>query len=145
MMFEKIVVAVDGSDAADHALLIACDIAKKYKSALHLVHSPQLETTAIAVGSGAVAIPPDPEKIEQAGRYVMDQAVATVEGQGCKADKCTIASEDPAPAILKEIKEANADLVVMGRRGLGRVSSMILGSTSQKVSHDAECHCMTVC
>ena len=144
-MFEKIIVAIDGSEASEHALLTACDLAKKYKSKLHLVHSPQLETTGIAVGSGAVVIPPDPEKIEEAGRRVMDNAAKIIEGQGCKSEKDTISSESPATAILNEIKAVDADLVVMGRRGLGRISSVMLGSVSQKVSHEAECSCMTVC
>ena len=103
-MFEKIIVAIDGSEASEHALLTACDLAKKYKSKLHLVHSPQLETTGIAVGSGAVVIPPDPEKIEEAGRRVMDNAAKIIEGQGCKSEKDTISSESPATAILNEIK-----------------------------------------
>ena len=145
MMFEKIVVAIDGSEEASHALEIACDLANKYGSEIHLVHSPQLETTAIAVGSGAVEIEPKPEKVAEAGQQVMDRAVEKVKSLGCTHYKCVISNGDPAEEILKELKAADADLVVMGRRGLGRISSLLLGSVSQKVSHDAQCTCMTVC
>ena len=54
-MFEKIVVGVDGSDQSMSALAIASDLAQKYASELYLVHSPELETTGIAVGSGGRA------------------------------------------------------------------------------------------
>lgn len=144
-MFEKIIVAIDGSEAAEHALLTACDVAKKYKSELHLVHSPQLETTAIAVGSGAVVIKADDKDIQEAGHAVLDGAVALAKKQGCKVADPVISNAPPAEAILKEIEETGADLVVMGRRGLGNISSLVLGSVSQKVSHDATCTCMTVC
>ena len=40
-MFDKIVVGLDGSLASEHALRLACDLAKKYTSEIHLVHTPQ--------------------------------------------------------------------------------------------------------
>ena len=107
--------------------------------------SPQLETTAIAVGSGAVEIAPSPDKVAEAGQQVMDRAVEKAKSLGCTHYRCVISNGDPAEEILKELKAADADLVVMGRRGLGRVSSFLLGSVSQKVSHNAQCTCMTVC
>ena len=143
-MFEKVVVAIDGSEAANRALEVACDLASKYGSEIHLVHSPQLETTAIAVGSGAVEIAPDPEKVAEAGKWVMDRAVETAKSLGCTRYKCVVSNGVPAEEILKALEATDADLVVMGRRGLGRVSSLILGSVSQKVSHGAQCTCMTV-
>jgi len=47
-MFSKIVVGTDGSEAADRALLTACDIAKSNGAALHIIHVPQPETVAFA-------------------------------------------------------------------------------------------------
>ena len=143
-MFERIVVAVDGSEPAKHALTVACDLANKYGSQMHLVHSPQVETTAIAVGSGAVEIKPDAEEIAEAGRKVMEEAKSIAADGGCKAVKSVIGRADPASDILRTIEESKADLVVMGRRGLGSVGALILGSVSQKVSHAATCTCMTV-
>lgn len=143
-MFEKIVVGVDGSPQSERALVTACDIAKKYAAELYLVHSPELETTAIAVGSGAVEINPEPEAIAAAGEKVMGLAKETATAQGCPPTACFVGNEDPAREILKRAKTVEADLIVMGRRGLGSVASLLLGSVSQKVSHDATCTCMTV-
>ncbi len=144
-MFEKAVVAIDGSKEALHALEVACDLAGKYGSKIHLVHSPQLETTGIAVGSGAVEINPSPEKIAEAGQKVLDEAVSKAEALGCTPDGVSVSNGDPADEILKAIDNFGADLVVMGRRGLGRVSGLLLGSVSQQVSKKATCACMTVC
>lgn len=145
VMFERVVVAIDGSEEATRALDIACDLASKYNSRINLVHSPQLETTVIVVGSSAVAIKPDPAKIEEAGRQVMDAAIARAKASGQTPEHCVISNGDPAGEILNALEAFDADLVVMGRRGLGRVSSVLLGSVSQKVCHDAKCTCMTVC
>lgn len=144
-MFERIVVAVDGSDSANHALTLACDLAKKYNSKIHLVHSPQLEATGMAVGSGAVVISPDADEIAEAGRKVIGEAERMTHAEGCSAEQSIVGSHDPATDILDLIKASDADLVVMGRRGLGGVAGLLMGSVSQKVSHGATCTCMTVC
>ena len=143
-MFNTILVAIDGSEAAARALATACDIADKYEAALHLVHSPELETTAIAVGSGAVAIAPSDDQIAEAGKHVMAEAAKQAEAQGCKPAECFIGNGDPADEILQQAEKTGADLIVTGRRGLGGVASLLLGSVSHKVSQSASCTCMTV-
>ena len=52
-MFTKIVVGFDGSDSAERVLRLACDISKKNKSEVHLVHTPQPQTVAFAMGAMA--------------------------------------------------------------------------------------------
>ncbi len=74
----------------------------------------------------------------------MHSAVDKAKSLGCTPEKCVIGNDDPATEILKEIKASDADLVVMGRRGLGRVSSLLLGSVSQRSVTMPTCTCMTV-
>ena len=143
-MFERIVVAVDGSEPAKHALTVACDLAGKYGSELHLVHSPQVETTTIVVGAGAASVPPDESQIEAAGQRVLKEAEALMAENDCTAKQSIVGKKGAAADILSTIDAVGADLVVMGRRGLGGVASLLLGSVSQKVSHSATCTCMTV-
>ena len=144
IMFEKIVVGVDGSEQSKRALLTACDVAKKYGSELFLVHSPEVETTGIAVGSGAVEIEADPEVIAAAGEKTMQAAREDAAQAGCIPAQCFVGNDAPASEILKCAEDIEADLIVLGRRGLGSVKSLLLGSVSQKVSHEAKCACMTV-
>lgn len=143
-MFERIVVAVDGSEPALLALKTACDLAGKYDSELHLVHSPQVETTAIATGAGAVEIKPTAEQIAVAGQTVIAEAEKVIAAEGGTLSASVIGEADPAHDVLTQVEAVDADLVVMGRRGLGNIAGLLLGSVSAKVSHDAKCTCMTV-
>lgn len=143
-MFDKIIVGIDGSTQSKSALLTACDIAQKYSAELYLVHSPELETTAIAVGSGAVEIQPEPEAIAAAGEKVMLAAKEDATKAGCAPSGCIVGNDVAAKEILKCAGEIGADLIVLGRRGLGGVAGLFLGSVSQKVAQEADCACMTV-
>jgi len=51
---------------------------------------------------------------------------------------------DTADAILDMAKEAGADMIMTGHRGLGRVKSMLLGSVAQKVAQQADCTVVSV-
>lgn len=143
-MFTSIIVAVDGSEASQKALDTACGLASTFDAELHLLHSPQVETTSIAVGYSVVDVPVTPEQIAEAGKTVMDAAIARATELGKAPAGHTIGLDDPADDILNAAKLNDADLIVMGRRGLGSVASLFLGSVSQKVSRGAECSCLTV-
>ena len=52
-MFDKIVVGIDGSKTSETALEVACDLAGKYGSEIHLIHTPQPQTVAFAIGAVA--------------------------------------------------------------------------------------------
>jgi len=143
-MFERIVVAVDGSEPSKRALATACEMAQKFQAELHLVHSPQVETTTIFVGGGSVEIKPKDEDIQKAGAEVVSAARKSAAELGCDALKYTIGANDPVTDIQNCVEATGADLVVMGRRGLGGLGNLFLGSISQKVSHDTKCSCLTV-
>ncbi len=55
-----------------------------------------------------------------------------------------IAPGDPARKILQVAKSEQADLIAMGGRGLGGAESLLSGSVSYKVNHDAPCNCLIV-
>lgn len=143
-MFERVLIAVDGSDHAGKALGIGADIAAKYGSEVYLVHTPQMETTAVAAGLGVVAITDDPQTVIEAGKKVLADAEAATANAGAPAKEAFLGDGDPADDILKYADMMDVDLIVMGRRGLGGIASLLLGSISQRVSHGAKCTCLTV-
>ncbi|MEP0521809.1 MAG: universal stress protein [Hyphomicrobiales bacterium] len=143
-MFKTIVVAVDGSAPSENALLTACDIAKKYDAAIHLVHSPELDPIALAMGSGAFSIDHSSAEVKTAGRQIMVKAKELAQYYGCEPAECHINNGSAAEDILKHAKKADADLIVAGRRGLGNLTGLFMGSVSQKIAQEAKCACMTV-
>lgn len=143
-MFEKIIVATDGSDHASEAIRIACDLAKKYNSKLHIVHTPQAVGDTLIVGYTAVPVPPTKDEIEKAGREVIGAAESEVREAGISDFTSQLVSGDPAHAIVEEAKAYKSDLIVMGRRGLGSLSGLLVGSTTTKVSQLAPCAVLTV-
>ncbi|PLS21857.1 universal stress protein [Amylibacter cionae] len=143
-MFTTIVAAVDGSEPSKHAIKAACDIAGHYGAELHLVHTPQVDTTAVAVGAGTYVLEASFEQIAEAGRAVMAEAKTACESYGIEPKSTYIGSGIPADEVLSVATAKDADLIVCGRRGLGNLAAIFLGSTSSKITHDATCAVLTV-
>lgn len=143
-MFSNITIAVDGSDHAWRALVVACDLAKHYDAQIHLVHTPELASTGIAVGSGAVEIPPTDAEIAKAGEVVMAEAATMARNEGIEPASQFVRNGTPSAAAIDVATETQSDLIVTGRRGIGGFQSLLLGSTSQKIAHDAPCAFLTV-
>ena len=143
-MFKNITVAVDGSDHAWHALAVACDLAKHYEGQIHLVHTPELHSTGIAVGSGAVEIEPSAAEIAKAGEVVMAEAATMARDAGVEPANQFVGNGTPSQEVLRIATQTGSDLIVTGRRGIGGIQSLLMGSTSQKIAHDAPCAVLTV-
>ena len=143
-MFKNITVAVDGSDHAWHALAVACDLAKHYEGQIHLVHTPELPSTGIAVGSGAVEIEPTAAEIAKAGEVVMAEAATMARDVGVEPANQFVRNGTPSAEAIDVANQTGSDLIVTGRRGIGGVQSLLLGSTSQRIAHDATCAVLTV-
>ncbi|MEM6888532.1 MAG: universal stress protein [Pseudomonadota bacterium] len=146
-MFSKIIVGVDGSEPAQHAVRLACDLAKKYDSELHMVHTPKPETVAFALGAVSgyhvATTMPKPEDIEAAAEKIVTTAQDIAHEYGLDAVN-HIGDGDPADDVVAFANDTGADLIVTGRRGLGQVAGALMGSTSQRVSKNARCAHLTV-
>lgn len=143
-MFKTIIAAYDGSDHALQALKIACDLAGKYGASLHIVHTPQVPGETMMVGYSAVPLPPSAEELEKAGEEAIAKAVAVAAECGIDKPATQVRPGDPGRAIVEYAKANDAELIVMGRRGLGNFGAMLVGSVTHKVSQLAECAVLTV-
>jgi nucleotide-binding universal stress UspA family protein len=74
--------------------------------------------------------------VEGAGWHAKSAGVAKVKG--------LVEDGDPAHRIVEIAKRENVDLIVMGRRGLGDLKGLLLGSVTHKVAQAATCACLTV-
>ena len=66
---------------------------------------------------------------------VLLEAKAVAEAAGLTGVETVSADGDPAQQIVATARSIGADLVVVGRRGLGGLDEILLGSVSQKVLH----------
>lgn len=124
-MFQSIVVAVDGSDPANRALHAACALARAFGSEVHLIHAHD----------GPAAAKPT---------SVLEAARALASDDGVTTSSTTSVVGDPFDEIMTIAGLYGADLIVTGRRGLGGISGMLAGSTSQQIAKNADCAHLSV-
>lgn len=135
-----IVVGVDGSDPAREALAWAVTEARLRRARLTIVHSLEYPYAGHAYepdpsgwSSGAMA-QPNLTHLEDAAQAVLGEAVAAAHDQDPDLDVAGhLGHGSPAGALLEAA--ADAELVVVGARGLGGFTGLWLGSVSRQVAH----------
>jgi nucleotide-binding universal stress UspA family protein len=126
-MFRNILVAVDGSRPSARALEQAGDLARSEDGRLTLV---TVGTRPVIWPSPYQAAATDDE-LEDAARAVVDEAVAKVPGDVSTAALVRLGR--PADEIVRTANEGGHDVIVMGARGRGAATSLLLGSVSHGV------------
>jgi nucleotide-binding universal stress UspA family protein len=137
-LFEKILVAVDGSSYAEYALEYAVGMARKYCSKLVIIHA----VFNSAYAYEGVLIPPD-SRLDEAGREILRRSEETAKRLGIDAET-RLVSGHPSGEIAKVANEEGFDLLIVGNRGLGTVKAFLLGSVSEKLSRIAKCPVLIV-
>jgi nucleotide-binding universal stress UspA family protein len=137
-LFERIVVGTDGSDTATEAVRQAIQLAKMAGGKLHIVAAfepiPQTrlrEEQAELPGDVSHIVGPREDV-----NVILDTAVGHAKQEGVDADSYP-REGDPADAILDVAEEINADVVVVGNKGMTGAKRFLLGSVPNKVSHHA--------
>ena len=74
----------------------------------------------------------------------MAVAAAHAQELGTPASSQIIGNGAPATETLALADKIGADLIVVGRRGLGRIGRLVLGSTSAKIALEAPCAVLTI-
>ncbi|HCP82231.1 MAG TPA: universal stress protein [Octadecabacter sp.] len=147
-MFEKIVVGFDGSEPSERALTLACDLAGKYGSQIHLVYTPQPPTVAYAMGAipgyQTAALMPPMDEVREANEKVVAQGMSIAERSGQTLSETHIKTGEPGDVLVDYAEKTGADLIVLGRRGLGALGAIVQGSTSVRVNHIAKCATLSV-
>ncbi len=145
-MFTHILMATDGSEHALKAAACAAEIAQKFGSEVTLlcVFNPPL-TQGPQIG--VVDTPVDPAVIARYGEEVQE-AVERRTGQVFEqygvAYQARREVGHPADMIIAIAARSNADLIVMGSRGLAGLQSFLLGSVSERVLRHAHCPVLIV-
>ncbi|MEQ6250105.1 universal stress protein [Sulfitobacter sp. HNIBRBA3233] len=145
-MFRKILLAYDGSDHAEAALATAAGLSNALGADLHVVHTPQLDTPPVVLGPyvSQLGTPPTQAEYDAVGAKMIERVRTAADAHGVRVKGAHVGHGAPADYILATAKDIDADLIVMGRRGLGAVKALVLGSISHAVAHRATCACLTV-
>ena len=137
-MFETVVVGADGSATAAEAVKEAVELARLYNGTLHIVsaYKPQQFSTdasqefAKSLDSGDLA---ESLLADLASRARVRGVATQVHAE----------SGDPAHAICAVAERVNADVVVVGNKGMLGVRR-VLGSVPNTVAHEAPCSVLIV-
>ena len=162
-MINKILVALDGSVQSKKALLHAVEMCRQFNAQLNLVnvldtgHVPgelvhMAEVEHIIgpddfIENMSVATAPyksrksdlDDKMHALISEKIIEEAVREANDKGVKGINTTIERGDPADRILAVAENIEADLIVMGSRGMGPLKGLLVGSVSQKVHALSKC------
>jgi nucleotide-binding universal stress UspA family protein len=131
----KIVVGYDGSEAAKRALERATTLAGEDSRIIVVAAAESHARTGITEGAHL-----DPSEVERRRRD-LDDAQAYLAQRGIEAQTIE-AQGDPGDVIVAAAKDA--DLAIVGSRGLNPLQRLLMGSVSSKVVHRAECDVLVV-
>lgn len=141
-MFNRILVAIDGSKMSEKVLITAAQLAKQYEAKLTLIN----------VGKELV-IPPnvvitDLQKIlaevSKAGHELLREAQEKLKVQGIEASSLFVQGSSISRKIVEVACEQQHDLIVIGSRGLGNIKEVMLGGVSHKVTQLSKCPVLIV-
>lgn len=145
MAYSRVVVGVDGSGTASQALQEAARLAQSQDAELLIVSAYE---------------PPDPKQIARwqsespgdmswkfTGTAMVEEVLQKAEAAAAKIMQRvrTLYQEgDPAEALIKVAESEDADLIVVGNKGMAGAKRFLLGSVPNKVSHHAPCDVIIV-
>ena len=139
-MFGSIVVGTDGSETAGEAVRQATELAKAVGGRVNLVSAfepvgnQRLREERQQVPEDMQWMVNEREDVES----TLNDAAEKIRETGVEVE--TFARQgDPADAILDVAEENNADLIIVGNKGMSGAKRFLLGSVPNKVSHHAPC------
>jgi nucleotide-binding universal stress UspA family protein len=163
----RIVVGVDASPEARRALAWAAAEARLRKAALEVVHAYHAKERSASYFPSQYAVPGttvgaavepsqaemitmlrDQAEVEEVFRSQADQLLAALVGEveeqvgGVEVRRTVVEDRHPAKALVE--LSADADLLVVGSRGRGAFSEMLLGSVSHAAVLHAVCPVVVV-
>lgn len=140
----RVLLATDGSEEADLAARAATEVAEGTGSELHVVYVEPLPNF-MKDGAGAPAYDRQLYRmIEAEGRETLRKVVWRVKVAGGTVAEAHLRMGAVADEIVGLADELEAGLVVLGSRGLSRITRTLAGSVSESVFRHAQCPVMVV-
>ena len=119
-MFNKILYADSGAENAQDMLKVLLELPATKNAQVSILKVISPKTT-------------QEESAAQQDAEIKINELATRIGSNCDETSCKIEEGEPKTTVLKVAKEVDADLIIMGSRGLGKLQSILSNSVSQYV------------
>lgn len=138
-MYQRILVAVDGSPVATRALTEAINLAKDQHAHLRIVHVIEGPYAYYAVDG----VPPETiaaieQAWRQAGQKIQDQSADLARQGGIQPEIALLEQEERVSSlIVAEATRWHADLIVLGTHGRHGLEHLLLGSVAEGVVRTA--------
>jgi nucleotide-binding universal stress UspA family protein len=129
-MYDRILVATDGSTTAQRATVHATELARQFGADLHAVYVIETRT-----GYDNAIV--EPEVVRQNFQEEGEETLAAIENRTGSELAVTTAIRDGIPheELLAYADENDVDLVVMGSKGRSAFKTRLLGSVTEAVLH----------
>ena len=140
---KRILAATDGSDGSDRAVELAAQLAHALDGTVLILtvmnDFSQSSLDALVRSEGDIG-----EVVELLVNQILNQARTCAARAGATRIETLSGWGDPTQSIINFAREHHADAIVVGRRGRGQLSGLLLGSVSQKLVTLAPCPVIVV-
>ena len=135
---EKILIALDGSKYSDTALDQAISLGSICNSTIYAISVVDLYPEQLEVAPALA------EKMSEETRKILDNARKKIETANISCETIVHIGGQPHEFIVKEAKDKNIDLIVMGTHGRTGLKKLAMGSVAQKVIGHTPCSVLVV-
>jgi nucleotide-binding universal stress UspA family protein len=139
----KIVVGVDGSEGAAEALRWALGEARLRRAKVLVVHAWTVPLVLSVPSDETFGVPEPAASMQEVCAALHKEADNVLQGalEGIDADDVEVEAHVVEGKVVRVLVEAanDADILVVGSRGLGGFTGLLLGSVSQQCAHNAPC------
>ena len=134
----KILVPVDGSAYSLKAVETACDLAKAQAPATVVLTAVVIQIPELEEGVYIA------EKMKAQAEIALTRAKEVAQAKGVTPEAILATGASPADEIVQVAKDQQADLIVIGSRGLAGKTRSFLGSTASQVVTYSPCSVLVV-
>lgn len=141
-----VLVGTDGSASAGRAVALAAQVARTFDATLHIVNVLEGYGTADdALECAPAGAPPQAfETWSATASEILKSAQARAAALGAPRIETETRTGPVAETLMEIARDENADTIVVGKRGQGRVAGLLLGSVSQRIVCEAFCPVVVV-
>jgi nucleotide-binding universal stress UspA family protein len=142
MAYKVIVVGTDGSARASRAVEEAMSFAEQVGGELHVVRvvHPAVEAGYVESKSGQLVI----DRVREDMAVADERLVGEADRRGVSVVIHNPGGGDPADTLIDMAQSVNADLIVVGNRGIKSLTRFLQPNVPNKVAHRSVCSVLIV-